>query len=325
MRRATLLLLVLSAALIAGCGAKKQEGRAAYHWPATPEQLQKLRKMPRAEREAWFANADLPRYDARKRDGAIKIDGLLDEAAWKKAQVITLSNGEAGGGEVRYATRVRMLWDDSAIYLAFECDDPDVHQPLTKHDDPLWQHDLVEVFIDPDGDGASYMELHVAPSGAMSDSIYADFGPDADWFAIPNWKRFAGSTTYTAFDAKGMTSAVKIDGTLNQPDDTDKGYVVEWRIPYSDLVNVVRDVAKSKHPIDVSLFEQRPIEKPGATTMLDLGTLWRMNFNRCDDSIKLTTKDAKGKLVNVPEYSAWVPTTGSFHMPFLFGRVIFVH
>jgi len=311
MRRSAFLLPMLLVVVIATCGGRQRD------WPMTREQLKALKAMPRAERDRWFAGLRLPEYEAHRRVGVIRIDGVLNEPAWRKAERVTLQQGELGG-PVHYATHVRMLWDDEAIYLAFECDDPDVHQPLTRHDDPLWQHDLVEVFIDPNGDGACYMELHVAPSGATADSIYADFSPDADWFAVPNWERFVDGTNNTAFDAPGVTAVVDVDGTLNQHNDTDQGYIVEWRIPYTDLTRFMPDPAKSLHKIDVSLFERRPVERP------KVGTVWRMNFNRCDDSIKRTGKNAKGEVVSVPEYSAWAPTTGSFHMPFLFGRVTFV-
>ncbi len=301
----------------AGCGGEGRAGAAKHTWPMSPEQLAALQKMPRAEREAWFKDLELPKYDARRVKGAITIDGVLDEPAWKNAPVIRLREG-ALGGPVKYATRVRMLWDDEAIYLAFECDDPDVHAPRTKHDDSLWMHDLVEVFIDADADEKSYVELHVAANGATADVLWADYRPEDDWFTDPTWKRFKENANVEAYNPVGITAAVKVDGTLNDPSDTDKGYTVEWRIPYSALVNVVPDEQKGLKLIDVSLLKQVPVAVP------KVGTVWRMNFNRCDDSIKVKEKDKKGNDVDVPEYSAWAPTTGSNHMPFLFGRVTFV-
>jgi hypothetical protein len=309
--------LVAAAALLAGCAPQLKQEADVHTWPMSAEQLDALKKMPRAERDAWFAKMERPTYEAHRRVGEIRIDGVLDEPAWKRAQVITLREG-ALGGKVHYATRVRMLWDDDAIYVAFECDDPDIHAPLAGHDENLWQHDVVELFVDPDGDGKSYMELHVAPSGGTADLLWADFRPETDWFSSPTWTRFTEKESATAYNAPGVTAAVKVRGTLNVPTDTDEGYTVEWRIPYSDLVNVVPDEQKGRKLINVALFRQVPIEVPKA------GTVWRMNFNRCDDSIKLKEKDRKGNPVDVPEYSAWAPTTGSFHMPFLFGTVKFV-
>jgi len=319
-----MLLVVATLVVIMGCGTEGEDQTVPakkHHWPMTREQLSRLRRMPRGEREAWFADLELPSYAVKRREGDIVIDGVLDEPAWKKADVIQLREG-ALGGPVRFGTRARMLWDDDAIYVAFECDDPDVHAPLDRYDDDLWKHDLVELFIDTVAEGNQYMELHAAPSGALADVIWADFIPNIDWFTAKGWEHFEGSTPKQAFQLPGMTMKVKIDGTLNIPADTDKGYTVEWRIPFAGMRNAVSDLAKCKQPIDMTTFEQVPIEAPKA------GAVWRMNFNRCDDSIKVTrevpTKDGPPKIVNVPEYSAWAPTTGSNHMPFLFGHVTFV-
>jgi len=285
-------------------------------WPMSTEQRAALQKMSRAEREAWFKDLELPKYEAKRCAGKILIDGVLDEPAWGTANVIALREG-ALGGPVRYGTRVRMLWDDEAIYLGFECDDPDVHAPRTKHDDNLWMHDLVEVFIDADGDAKSYVELHAAPSGATADVLWADFRKDTDWFTQPTWARFDEKSSAMAYNPTGCVAAVHLNGTLNNPDDTDKGYTVEWRIPFSAIVNVAPDEQAGRKLIDASLYKQVPVAVPR------VGTVWRMNFNRCDDSIKVKQKDANGKDVDAGEYSAWAPTTGSTHMPFLFGRVRF--
>ncbi len=309
--RAAAIVLILATVILAGGAAVK------HTWPMSKEQRAELRKMDRPAREAWFKDLELPRYEVKRRTGEIKLDGVLDEPAWKEANVVSLVEAELGG-PVHYGTRVRALWDDEALYVAFECDDPDVHAPRTGHDDDLWKHDVVELFIDPDADEKSYVEIHVAANGATADYLWADFRPETDWFTTPPWQRFNDKSAATSYEPKGIASAVKVDGTLNNPADTDKGWTVEWRIPYSALVNVVPDEQRGRKLIDCRLFKQVPIEVPKA------GATWRMNFCRCDDSLKLTEKDARGRTVNVEEYSNWAPVTGSNHMPFLFGHVTFV-
>lgn len=310
LRTAVLVLL-----LFAGCGAREDAGK--HTWPITQEQLDRLKKMSRVDRDAWLAGLVVPEYEARKLDGRITIDGVLDETDWARAGVVMLRDCKLGN-KVRYGTDVRMLWDDEAVYLAFECEDPDVHNPLTKHDEDLWQHDVAEIFIDANGDSRSYMELHVAPSGATVDALWVDPRPQTDWFTSPHWERFDLKKGYEVYTATGMTSAVRVEGTLNQPDDTDRGYTVECRIPYAAMVKVSSAEQKPTGMIDFALVKQFPIERPTA------GIVWRMNFCRSDDSIKVTTTNEKGKSVSVGEYSAWAPTAGSFHMPFLFGYVKFV-
>jgi len=318
---ARVLCTVVVTCLLLGCSQKTPTAADELRgpaWPLTKEQRAKLGKMSRAEREAWLEEFGLPEYEARKLKGKLTIDGVLDEADWQRAQTVSLLTTSLGR-KPKLKTAARMLWDDEAIYLAFACDDPDVHAPLTKHDDDLWKHDLVEVFVDVDGNANQYLELHAAPSGALADVIWADFDPKTDWFTAPGWKHFKLSTCKGAITVSGMQVAVKVNGTLNEPDDTDKGYVVEWRIPFAGLRKVVPDVTKSKPwPIDMTRFEQIPVKKP------TVGTVWRMNFNRCDDSTKMITKNRKGKDVVQCEYTAWSPPIRSNHMPFRFGKVTFV-
>jgi hypothetical protein len=329
MRTCTLWFVVLAIALLGGCRegeeVKPKEGQekaTSPAWPITPEQVENLGKMSREEREAWFEAFGLPRYEAHRRRGTIMLDGRLDEPDWQRAGAVELLTTDRGEKPV-LRTTARMFWDDEAIYVAFECDDPDVHAPLTEDDAPLWKHDLVEVFIDSESSGMQYMELHAAPSGATADVIWADFDPATDWFTVKGWEHFKGNTPMQAFTLPDMELGIHIVGTLNNPDDVDEGYTVEWRIPYAGMRKVVPSVEKSRpHPIDMRRFELAPVTPPTA------GTTWRMNFNRCDDSTgvtkEVTAKDGTKKTVTVPEYTAWSPPIRSNHMPFRFGVVTFV-
>jgi len=307
--------------LVFGCSGERQRedgGAAGPAWPLTGEKRSALGKMPRVEREAWLKAFGLPEYEARRLKGTLTIDGVLDEPDWRSAPAVELL-GTRRGTKPKLKTTARMLWDDEAMYLAFECDDPDVHAPLDKHDDDLWRHDLVEVFIGTDQSEMHYMELHAAPSNALADVIWADFDPEVDWFTTPGWKYFSVASGKKAFNLPGMTVGVKINGTLNRSDDTDGGYVVEWRIPFAGMRRVVPSLEKSKpHPIDMTQFELTPIEKPV------VGTVWRMNFNRNDDSTKMTRKNRARTDVPVIERTAWSPPIRSDHMPMRFGIVRFI-
>ncbi|WP_245375782.1 sugar-binding protein [Paenibacillus eucommiae] len=56
------------------------------------------------------------------------------------------------GGPVKEPTRVRTCWDDQAIYFRFEYRDDYAVSPYVNHDDPLYEHDVVEFFIDKAGE-----------------------------------------------------------------------------------------------------------------------------------------------------------------------------
>ena len=82
------------------------------------------------------------------------IDGHLDEYAWERAAQINqferiLNNYDA----VEWPTHAKMLWDDEYFYFAFTVQMGICGQFYDQEDDKLWEEEVVEVFIDPDGDG----------------------------------------------------------------------------------------------------------------------------------------------------------------------------
>lgn len=99
------------------------------------------------------------------------------------------------------------------------------------------------MFIDADGDKASYVELQVNPKGAIFDSY------------LPKYRE-----NQNDFDA-GMKAVVAVDGTVDKRDDQDKGWVVEAQIPLA--------AAKGK---EASMKNVPPA----------VGTVWKVNFFRMD-------------------------------------------
>ena len=54
-----------------------------------------------------------------------------------------------------------MLWDDEALYIAAELEEPHVWATLTKHDSVIFHDPDFEVFLDPDADSHIYGELEL--------------------------------------------------------------------------------------------------------------------------------------------------------------------
>src|ERR1044072_1263876 len=62
---------------------------------------------------------------AVRRDGAVLIDGKLDEAAWAKAPIYNqFTQAYPNIGRPDTTTRVRVLYDDDAIYVGVQALDP---------------------------------------------------------------------------------------------------------------------------------------------------------------------------------------------------------
>jgi hypothetical protein len=162
----------------------------------------------------------LPEYRVVRAEPPPVIDGVLDDPAWARAAPVNLVNSLDGSpGRVR--TTARLLWDDRFLYVAFDCEDPDVWTTFTQRDDPLYTQEAVEIFIDADGDGRTYNELEVSAANVLFDAYFPERrqGMDLSW------------------DSQALT-AVTVQGTLNDPSDRDQGWRVEMRIPIARLAAV---------------------------------------------------------------------------------------
>ncbi len=168
-----------------------------------------------------------PTADAKKRTAPIVVDGKLDEPDWATAQRLGPFENYSGRGRLRHPTFARIVWDEEALYLAFECDDPDIHTPYTERDDPLYNSEAVEIFIDADGDKDEYVELQAAPNDLHFDA------------AFKGGSRKGFDTSYNhSYETKAS-----LEGTLNDDSDQDTRWISEWRIPIAGLKDIPRPPA----------------------------------------------------------------------------------
>lgn len=185
-------------------------------------------------------------YVAPYLDDPLRVDGRLDDAAWADVPwteaYVDIRGPEAPAP--RHRTRMKMAWDSTYFYVAARLEEPDVWGTITTRDAVIYQDNDFEVFIDPDGDTHNYYELEVNALETEWDLMllkpYRDGGPAVD-----------------AWDIAGLKTAVDVDGTLNDPSDTDEGWSVELALPWSVLE------------------EAAPHNGPPAA-----GEQWRMNFSR---------------------------------------------
>jgi hypothetical protein len=237
------------------------------------------------------------KYVIQRAAGPIAIDGRLDESSWMEADWTEVFGDIEGPGkpEPRYRTRVQMLWDDRCLYIGAYLEEPDVWATLTRRDSVIFEDNDFEVFIDPDGDTHDYYELEINALNTVWDLLlvrpYRDGGP-----AVNAW------------DIRGLKTAVRVLGTLNDPSDRDKAWTVEMAIPF----DVLRECIPGKP------------ECPAA------GDQWRMNFSRVEYAVKpengryLKAKDpASGQ--DLPEDNwTWAPQgVINIHYPEMWGIVRF--
>ena len=139
-----------------------------------------------------------------------------------------------------------MLWDDHYLYIGAELEEPDLQASLTEHDSVIFHDNDFEVFVDPDGDGLLYSELEINALNTTWDLL------------LPKPYR-AGGPALDGWELAGLKTAVKLDGTLNQPGDLDKGWTVEIAIPWKALAQT----ASTNFPPN-------------------RGDQWRINFSRVE-------------------------------------------
>ncbi|MEZ4368738.1 MAG: carbohydrate-binding family 9-like protein [Kofleriaceae bacterium] len=151
--------------------------------------------------------------------GAIAIDGVGADPGWAKAVTSPPFATAEGSPEPVGSATARLTWDDAALYVFASIKDTDVWSQYTADDAPLWKEDVLELFIDADGNRRGYVELQVNPNNAQFDS----------WFATTRAK--PGDESWSA----GMTSAVRVRGTADKRGDKDSGWDVEIAIPWPAL------------------------------------------------------------------------------------------
>jgi hypothetical protein len=102
------------------------------------------------------------------------LAATADAAGWSSAALVPSLgpsiNPSRTVAPVLLPTEIRLLWDADTLYVRYDCTDAVVYTPFAKHDDPLYQGDACETFIDAVGDARQWFEVQVASNGATFDS-----------------------------------------------------------------------------------------------------------------------------------------------------------
>ena len=127
------------------------------------------------------AGADAP---AVRLQGTIQLDGKLGEpdwaaAAWQSGFSYAGADAEGDLKPAAVQTRFKVLFDDDALYVAIESDEPDMNRIVarcTDHDQDTYTDDSIELFMDPAGEGRYYQHFVINSKGAWYDDSSADYG-----------------------------------------------------------------------------------------------------------------------------------------------------
>ena len=200
-----------------------------------------------------------PDYIARRGQAPNSVDGDMTVAPWRDAEWSRRFVDMASGGPGLYDTRVAIVWDDTALHIAFVAEEPFVNASLTERDSIIFQENDLELFIDG---GDCYYELEVNAVNTVYEVLFVwrdahtpgsrfdtpqfdvhqptayTFGGDYDrtpssfWTGThPRGVRWA----FTDFDLPGLATAVRVDGTLGDDTDVDRGWSLQIRVPWASL------------------------------------------------------------------------------------------
>ncbi len=102
-----------------------------------------------------------------------RLRGTLDDASWSRVPTLSLRRAQNGAAPEQ-ATTVRIAHDSHALLLRFDCDDRDTWATHRLRDAPLWEEEVVEVFVAPgEEDPAEYVEIEVNALGTILDARVA--------------------------------------------------------------------------------------------------------------------------------------------------------
>jgi hypothetical protein len=155
-----------------------------------------------------------PPIHIHRAEGAITVDGNLDDPGWKNAAVIDRFYETSPGNntEPKVKTIVHLTYDDKYFYIGIRCEDPQpnkIRAPYVDRDQVIGTDDNIAVFLDTRNEKRSALELRVNPRGIQADGVFNDANFSED---------FSPDFFYD--------TAAKIDGG---------GWSAEYAIPFSSL------------------------------------------------------------------------------------------
>jgi len=187
-------------------------------------------------------------YICRRISNPIRIDGLLEEREWAEIQSIRDFVSCIDADPNVEKTEAKISWDNERLYIAFKCYDSDIKSTFKNRDDPIYEEEVVEVFIDPNCDLKTYYEINVSPRNVVYDALI--FNPEGTR---------SGMRVDVEWNCEGIETAVKIHDAQEGDVCGKQVWTVEIAIPFASL-----DEASSIPPSD--------------------GDVWRINLYRIERS-----------------------------------------
>jgi len=287
------------------CAATLLQSFVSAAQPQPPEQTPRLSEAQRLDLQnaGVFKFVRPPHYLCQRSTQALQIDGKLEEQDWQNVpfssefgDILATQRAKLPAGK----TWVKMLWDEQYLYIGGKIEDKHIWAEQQQRDSIIYHDPDFEVFIDAEGNCASYIEIEINALGCVWDLF------------LTKPYRQEGSQALHDWDVKGLKSAVSVQGTLNDARDEDRCWYVEMAIPWRSIT------AHSSMP------RRDAAPQPGR--------VMRMNFSHVDWQVQPDASrpsgyrrlvDAAGKLLPESNHTWAGQSAVNIHEPELWGSVEF--
>jgi len=174
-----------------------------------------------------------------------------DRRAWTAADVISW-------GPDSYRTTFRACWDDEMLACRFEMRDDGPWHTMSGRDAPLWEEEVVEIFLDPAGRGADYAEIEISPGNVVCDLIVRRPWPSLE--SDPAWHLVGLETTVAPWVVGGVVA----------------GWVATAILPWRGLASLSAEAARAVPPRagDTWRFNVCRIKRPGGPAAPERGAVY---------------------------------------------------
>jgi len=184
----------------------------------------KLRAIPFPNDEFLKGPFSPPVYMCNRAVLPPKIDGDMFKPFWDAAPRTMAFHDIEGACRPapKHETWAKLLWDEENLYLGAVLYGDEIWAYVKERDDIIFQDNDFEFFLDKDGSTHNYFELEINALNTLWDLL------------LPKPYRDGGNAI-DGFDYKGIVSAVKIDGELNNPKAKNAYWSVEMMIPWKGI------------------------------------------------------------------------------------------
>jgi hypothetical protein len=214
-------------------------------------------------------------YTAHRALAPLAIDGNLDKPSWRLTPRSPRFVDLITGHPTIHDTRAAVLWDDTYLYVGFWVEEPFVEAKLTERDALIWSENDVELFI---AGKDAYYEFEINALGTIYEAFFIwEEAHDRGGFPAPELSRSADGykpwngvgfdqhprgprLAFFKWDLPGLKAATRVDGTINDNADRDRGWTAELALPWASLEVLARADGRAVPPRD--------------------GDVWRMDFSR---------------------------------------------